>query len=635
MDPRSRRVTCTAVCQQNIDAAVWIVLAGPTLRYPYVRDDEDNERPSQALLPVEKADSTRATIAMPPLFVDAERAALDREDPGRFVAGYMIDGKIGQGGMGVVYAATHPMIGKRVAIKVLSRELGSEPVALERFLLEARVVNAIGHANIVDIFDFGTLPDGRQYFIMDLLVGETLRSRLERAALELGEAATVIDECASALEAAHSKGIVHRDLKPDNIFVVVVPGRPPEVKLLDFGLGKLMTAAKQGGDLTRTGAIMGTPAYMSPEQARGKETVDHRTDIYALGCMSYQLLTGSLPYVHDNAIDMLIAHVESPVPSVHKLLPKIPPFVSQLIEAMMAKDPEDRPTLETVRSIMSRVPRIEIATLPNPDVPKQLLAPIRVVALESARAELPMPAHDDSFDRSESRVTAQLATEEPSVVTGSTIVELSADEARERPAAPTGPTSIISLAHHRRAAPRGGLPHGTGAPPTQLRGSAALTSARVGTDDGFIEVPTSPLGDAVFSRESPTARHQPPPRRELVVEAPTHVARPPRPPPRSKPAASVHQVPAAPDDVLSDDDLLEDLEPSPPVRVSSPYLLPKPLVAPDPVETELVDALAPPPRADDFMPKRRTWLIIVISLVVTLAGISIMFWDEVRAAMSR
>ena len=140
--------------------------------------------------------------------------------PGTEVNGYVVDGEIGEGGMGVVYAATHPIIGKRAAIKVLKAEVSRSPIIVERFIQEARAVNQIQHPNIIDIFAFGALPDGRSYHVMDLLIGESLRKRLRRGALHPSEAASVIEQMASALTAAHDKGFVHRDLKPDNIFLV-------------------------------------------------------------------------------------------------------------------------------------------------------------------------------------------------------------------------------------------------------------------------------------------------------------------------------------------------------------------------------------------------------------------------------
>ena len=157
--------------------------------------------------------------------------------------GYVIDEEIGRGGMGHVYSATHRMIGKRAAIKVLKPDVSRSPIVVERFIQEARAVNQIHHPNIIDIFAFGALEDGRAYHIMDLLLGESLRKRLKRGALIPSEAASVIEETALALTAAHEKGFVHRDLKPDNIFLETREDRWPEVKLLDFGLAKLMPEA--------------------------------------------------------------------------------------------------------------------------------------------------------------------------------------------------------------------------------------------------------------------------------------------------------------------------------------------------------------------------------------------------------
>ncbi|HUJ62690.1 MAG TPA: serine/threonine-protein kinase [Kofleriaceae bacterium] len=282
--------------------------------------------------------------------------------PGTEVGGYAIDGVLGRGGMGMVYAATHPLIGKRAAIKVLRPALSRDRKAVERFVLEARAVNRIGHPNIVDIFAFGMLPDGRSYYVMDLLQGESLRARLRRGPLHISEAVSVIDETASALIAAHSKGIVHRDLKPDNVFMVAVPGRWPEVKLLDWGLAKLGGLAP-GIQRTLAGEIMGTPVYMSPEQARGAEDLDHRTDIYALGVMSYELLIGQVPYKRGTSIDTLLAHAEDPVPSLLAAVPSLPIELAQLIEAMLAKEPDGRPTLAAVRAVIKRLRATQIPTM--------------------------------------------------------------------------------------------------------------------------------------------------------------------------------------------------------------------------------------------------------------------------------
>ena len=295
---------------------------------------------------------------------DEETTAVEGKQlaPGTNVGGYLVEDVLGSGGMGVVYAATHPLIGKRAAIKVLKPELSHEPAAVERFVTEARAVNQIGHPNIVDIFDFGALDDGRHYYLMDLLEGESLRTRLRRTGpLHVSEAASIIDGIASALIAAHGKGIVHRDLKPDNVFMLAVPGRWPEVRLLDWGLAKLIDQSSKFR--TATGSVLGTPVYMSPEQARASDLVDARTDIYALGVMSFELLSGKVPFHKASSIDTLIAHQEDKIPSLALRVPGLPEELVQLIEAMLAKEPPNRPTLAAVRAVLKRLKGTKIPTM--------------------------------------------------------------------------------------------------------------------------------------------------------------------------------------------------------------------------------------------------------------------------------
>jgi len=275
----------------------------------------------------------------------------DGELLGIDVGGYVVERELGRGGMGVVYAATHPMIGKRAAIKVLKSELSSNPATVERFIQEARSVNKIGHPNIVDIFAFGTLPDGRSYLVMDHLEGEPLRKRVKRAAIPPAECGLIIDEIASGLEAAHAAGFIHRDLKPDNVFLVANPTRF-ELKLLDFGLAKLLPGMDGARAYTTvTGAQIGTPDYMSPEQLRGTG-VDHRTDIYALGILAFEILARQRPHrFATGEFDLDGKTFKEALSAV----PGVPAELAELIDAMVARNAGERPTLQAIRAVLKRL----------------------------------------------------------------------------------------------------------------------------------------------------------------------------------------------------------------------------------------------------------------------------------------
>jgi serine/threonine-protein kinase len=276
------------------------------------------------------------------LLPDAAFTSADADvSPGTTVGEYKVEGKLGEGGFGAVYSAEHPLIGKRAAIKVLNRQFSSNPQMVARFIEEAKAVNRIRHRNIIDIFSFGTLPDGRQYFVMELLEGMPLDKYLEKKGrLSPEEMVHILRPVARALDAAHAAGIAHRDLKPENIFLGFEPDGSTFPKLLDFGIAKLMGTGS-GASKTKTGTPMGTPYFMSPEQCRGT-TVDHRTDVYAFGIMCHQLLAGRLPFDGDNVMDLLMKQMATPPPPLSSVS-GLPAALDAPILKMLEKSPDDRP----------------------------------------------------------------------------------------------------------------------------------------------------------------------------------------------------------------------------------------------------------------------------------------------------
>ncbi len=258
---------------------------------------------------------------------------------------YQIEKRLGEGGMGVVYSAKHTMIGKRVAVKVLKNEYASDKDILDRFVQEARTASSIGNPHIVDISDFGTLPDGATYFVMELLEGESLADVVTPAGVTDPVRMDPMRICRIALQlcdglgAAHARNIVHRDLKPDNIFLVKKV-EPDFVKILDFGIAKVTNTATQK---TRAGQVFGTPHYMSPEQAAGRG-VDARSDLYSIGVILYEMATGVLPFTDETYMGILTAHMyRSPEPiRATKGLENFPTGLDAIIQKCLAKQPDLR-----------------------------------------------------------------------------------------------------------------------------------------------------------------------------------------------------------------------------------------------------------------------------------------------------
>ena len=268
----------------------------------------------------------------------APLAATDDPLHGSEIGRYRIARTLGEGGMGTVYLAVQPAIGSRVAIKLLSEQCAQMAELVERFFAEARAVNLIRHENIVGVLDMARLADGRPFIVMEFVEGQTLAEIVRSTVAPLGGVVQVMGEVLAALGAAHAIGIVHRDLKPDNILVTV----EGHAKVLDFGIAKLAPNLRDAGSATRTGALLGTPAYMAPEQISGAASVDGRTDVYAAGVVLFEAVTGQQPFHGSSMFELMRAHVEQPPPAPSALRPDLPPAIEQIILTALAKDPEER-----------------------------------------------------------------------------------------------------------------------------------------------------------------------------------------------------------------------------------------------------------------------------------------------------
>jgi serine/threonine-protein kinase len=272
---------------------------------------------------------------MPQVSPSLEGQVLDRR--------YRLTRKIGEGGMGEVYAAEHVHIDKKVAIKLLRPEIVSNKEAVTRFYQEARSSSSIGHRNIIAIDDFGELPDGRIFMCMELLNGAALNDLIQQP-MPLDRLLNILIQTGHGLAAAHAKGITHRDMKPENIFVTIGPNGEDVPKILDFGIAKVSGNDGQN-HLTRTGTIFGTPFYMAPEQALGNP-VDARTDIYAMGVIMYECFAGSLPFQGESFMGILTQHITTEAEPVAQRAAKagrpLPPGVAEIITRCMQKNPAHR-----------------------------------------------------------------------------------------------------------------------------------------------------------------------------------------------------------------------------------------------------------------------------------------------------
>src|SRR5438128_825195 len=281
-----------------------------------------------------QADATIADVPIDPLI-------------GRTFEGkYRLDERLGGGGMGTVYRATHLLIDRPVALKVLSQRFVGDQTAQQRFRREARAAGRMQHPNAVTVTDFGATDDGYLYIVMELLEGRTLRDLLaHEGPLDSARAVSIMLQVCAAVGAAHDAGLIHRDLKPANIFIEQRPNLPAIVKVLDFGVAKF--AVEEHDDdyktLTQVGAIIGTPRYMSPEQCSGAAPLTPASDVYSLGIILYEMLTGAVPFSADTPLAVALKQVSETPRPLHEIVPTIPADLEKVVLNALTKNPQERP----------------------------------------------------------------------------------------------------------------------------------------------------------------------------------------------------------------------------------------------------------------------------------------------------
>jgi serine/threonine protein kinase len=275
-------------------------------------------------------------------------------DLGDVVGQYRLMAQLGEGGMGTVYRVQHEVLGREYALKVLrQRVVESASTAAQRFVREARAAARVRHPNIVDVFDFGHFPDGRPYFVMELCEGESLIDLVRRNPLQPAQVVAVARQIATALAAVHDRGVIHADVTPSN--VLVVGSSPIHVKLVDFGLAAIAGEVFNEED---SDFVLGTPAYISPEQLHGLAATD-RSDQYGLGCVLFELLTGSPPYRHENVRELCMMHIQAPIPQPHSPFGPLPPKLADVITTCLQKSPQQRfPGMRAMLAALDEVERV-------------------------------------------------------------------------------------------------------------------------------------------------------------------------------------------------------------------------------------------------------------------------------------
>ncbi|MFN0247191.1 MAG: serine/threonine protein kinase [Kofleriaceae bacterium] len=433
---------------------------------------------------------------------------------GTTVGSYRIVSKLSIGGMGTVYRAEHTLIGKTAAVKILHPELSANQEIVDRFFNEAKATTTIKHPGIVDVFDFGYMDSGHAFLVMEFLEGMSLAKRCKAGRTSEGEAALLLRSVCSALTAAHERHIVHRDLKPDNIFLVPDTDSPLGVrpKILDFGIAKL-TDIGMAGTGTKTGAVMGTPTYMSPEQCRGTGQVDHRADLYSIGCIFYEMITGRPPFTNLGAGELIGAHLYVPPQLPSKFLPTITPESLALIMALLEKNPTKRPqTAKELGARLLAIAHMHEVGLNTPNPLAHSLAPLPVPAPRSPTDEARFDEEPDTVP-SEPKIVDRASPTMPSQPpVRASAIRRSDDEAEvlDKPTTLSGAatSSIIDVPKRSRR----GLFAGVAAVAVIAIGGIALMLGNGGKGDGPATKPNAPApASAPVAAPTPPAPTPPAP----------------------------------------------------------------------------------------------------------------------------
>jgi eukaryotic-like serine/threonine-protein kinase len=456
-------------------------------------------------------------------------------DVGDEIGPYKIVRRLGAGGMGEVFQGSHRHMHRDAAIKVLREELSTNDEVVRRFFTEARATAAVRHPAIIEIFDCDIHPRGSAYIVMELLEGVDLAKRLADEGTfvrDLPALRELARQVANGLGAAHDLGIVHRDLKPGNIFLAG-PRDAAVVKILDFGIAKLLTGAGEGHARTQTGNVLGTPLYMSPEQARGARAVDHRADIYALACVLFEMLSGRPPFVDKAAAEVIVAHIFKPAPRVSSLVRGVPAALDELIAQMLEKEPAARP--QTMKDVVARLDALAAAVAtggarvatqllgsgkaaPTVDAPPAVTVPSP--ALRSAKTEPSTEVREVAASARDARQFTRAGT----TTLGSSAGELATQEGeggddgvtrpRRRwllPAVGAGVVAVAALGLVLRAgsSPSGAAPSAAASAPAPNLVPAPPTTVR-------IEVSSQPAGAELWIGDEKTARGRTPVSVELA-----------------------------------------------------------------------------------------------------------------------